>query len=129
MRSCIKTDLSQIYDPAYLAHLADLAESRYSKVQRHLATKRSENSAKDKIEEADLPETLQKAKVLSVLALLVWSCVIDFVPKGAGLLKFAAVKSPVELYGLLHLIKIATLRAMFCFGTKSSELILKPWVI
>jgi hypothetical protein len=93
-----KLDLSQIYDPTYLAHLTDLAESKQQSVAFTSPTEVSKNSAKDD-QEADLPETL--AKVLSVLAPRL-ERVIDFVPKGAGLLKFAAVKSPqAELYALV----------------------------
>jgi len=118
-----KLDLSQIYDPTYLAHLTDLAESKQQSVAFTSPTEVSKNSAKDD-QEADLPETL--AKVLSVLAPRL-ERVIDFVPKGAGLLKFAAVKSPqAELYALVaaHQ-KLPPFEQCFA-GTKSSELILKP---
>jgi len=118
-----KLDLRQIYDPAYLAHLADLAESKQQSIALISPTEGSKNTAKDD-QETDLPETL--AKVLSVLAPRL-ERVIDFVPKGAGLLKFAAVKCPqAELYALVAAyLKLPNLEQCFA-GTKASELILKP---
>jgi len=118
-----KLDLRQIYDPAYLAHLADLAESKQQSIALISPTEGSKNTAKDD-QETDLPETL--AKVLSVLAPRL-ERVIDFVPNGAGLLKFAAVKCPqAELYALVAAyLKLPNLEQCFA-GTKASELILKP---
>ncbi len=118
-----KLDLSHIYDPAYLAHLADLAESKQQSLAFTSPMEVSKNSSKDD-QEADLPETL--AKVLSVLAPRL-ERVIDFVPNGEGLLKFAALKCPqAELYALVAAHQKLPLLEQCFAGTKASELILKP---
>jgi len=118
-----KLDLSQIYDPAYLAHLADLAESKQQSVAFTSPTEVSKNSAKDD-QEADLPETL--AKVLNVLAPRL-ERVIDFIPEGAGFLKFAAVKClQAELYALVTAHQKLPHLEQCLASTKASELILKP---